>query len=89
MYGIVFFGVPHDGMDITSLIPMAGDGPNRSLIESIGRVNSQVLSVQQREFQTALGAEGDSEVFCFYETLMSPTARRVSATAGPLTKYRG
>ena len=85
MYGIVFFGVPHDGMDISSLIPMAGDGPNRFLLESIGRVNSQVLSAQQREFQTALGGEGDSEVFCFYETLMSPTAQQVTAEpVGPL-----
>jgi protein SERAC1 len=65
-------------MDISSLIPMVGDGPNRFLVESIGRDNSQILSVQQREFNTALGAEGDSEVFCFYETRMSPTAQQVT-----------
>ncbi|KIL84887.1 hypothetical protein FAVG1_11757 [Fusarium avenaceum] len=76
VYGIVFFGVPHDGMDISSLIPMVGDGPNRFLIESIGAVNSQILSIQQREFQTALGGEGDSEIICFYETVESPTARK-------------
>ncbi|KAF2193038.1 hypothetical protein K469DRAFT_551882 [Zopfia rhizophila CBS 207.26] len=76
VYGIVFFGVPHDGMDISSLIPMVGDGPNRFLIESIGRVNSQILSIQQREFHTALGDEGDTEIFCFYETAESPTAKQ-------------
>lgn len=78
-YGIVFFGVPHVGMDIKSLIAMAGDGPNRFLVESIGDHSSQVLSAQQRAFNTALGGEGSSEVFCFYETLKSPTAQKNAA----------
>ncbi|KAM0259327.1 hypothetical protein ACHAQJ_003358 [Trichoderma viride] len=76
VYGVVFFGTPHDGMDISSLIPMVGDGPNRFLIESIGRINSQILSVQQRDFHNALGDQGGSEVFCFYETEESPTAEQ-------------
>ncbi|KAI9148687.1 Enniatin synthetase [Paramyrothecium foliicola] len=79
VYGVVFFGVPHDGMDITSLIPMVGDGPNRFLVESLNRINSQILSLQQREFETALGEQGDSEVVCFYETEESPTAQKNSA----------
>lgn len=77
VYGIVFFGVPHEGMDISSVVPMVEDGPNRFLIESIGNINSQILSIQQREFYSALGEEGKSEVFCFYETLESPTAQKV------------
>ncbi|ETR97188.1 hypothetical protein M419DRAFT_92340 [Trichoderma reesei RUT C-30] len=77
IYGVVFFGTPHDGMDISSLIPMVRDGPNRFLIESMSRMNSQILSIQQRDFHRALGSEGDSEVFCFYETLESPTAQEV------------
>ncbi|KFA68648.1 hypothetical protein S40285_09439 [Stachybotrys chlorohalonatus IBT 40285] len=79
VYGIVFFGVPHDGMDIMSLIPMVGDGPNRFLVESLSRINSQILSIQQREFESALGGQGDSEVVCFYETEESPTAQQDSA----------
>ncbi|KEY71346.1 hypothetical protein S7711_10245, partial [Stachybotrys chartarum IBT 7711] len=79
VYGIVFFGVPHDGMDITSLIPMVGDGPNRFLLESLSRINSQILSIQQREFELALGGQGDSEIVCFYETEESPTAQQDSA----------
>ncbi|KAL6887937.1 hypothetical protein GGI43DRAFT_426058 [Trichoderma evansii] len=76
IYGVVFFGTPHDGMDITSLIHTAGDSsPNRFLLESLGRNNSQILTVQQREFHRALGDKGNSEVFCFYETLESPTAQ--------------
>ncbi|KAL7900031.1 hypothetical protein HDV63DRAFT_370169 [Trichoderma sp. SZMC 28014] len=77
IYGVVFFGTPHDGMDITSLISMTGDSsPNRSLIESLSRNNSQVLTAQQRDFHKALGDKGNSEVFSFYETLESPTAQQ-------------
>ncbi|KAM6478238.1 nacht and ankyrin domain-containing protein [Trichoderma sp. SZMC 28011] len=74
VYGIAFFGVPHDGMDIRSLIPMCGDGPNRFLLESIGSNSSQILSMQQRDFLEALGGQGESETFSFYETRLSPTA---------------
>ncbi|KAI9163486.1 Protein SERAC1 [Paramyrothecium foliicola] len=77
VYGIVFFGVPHDSMDIASLIPMIVDGPNRFLVESLSYINSQVLSAQQREFELALGGQGGSEVVCFYETEESPTAQQV------------
>ncbi|KAL6826497.1 hypothetical protein V8C40DRAFT_244386 [Trichoderma camerunense] len=73
IYGIAFFGVPHDGMDIRSLIPMTGDRPNRFLLESIGFNNSQVLSIQQREFSKAVGGYDESEIFSFYETRLSPT----------------
>ncbi|RFU75120.1 hypothetical protein TARUN_7122 [Trichoderma arundinaceum] len=75
IYGIVFFGVPHGGMDIASLIPMAGDGPNRPLLESIS-APSPVLDRLQTEFHPALGEQGDAEVICFYETEESPTAQQ-------------
>lgn len=64
-------------MDITSLIPIAGDGPNRALVDSLSRVNSLILSMQQRDFHRALGQEGETEIICFYETLQSPTAQKV------------
>jgi len=79
VYGAVFFGVPHNGMDINSLIPMVEGQSNRVLLESIGHINSQILSIQQREFRRALGIKGNSEIFCFYETLQSPTAQKVSS----------
>lgn len=88
VYGIVFFGVPHDGMDIMSLIPMVGDGPNRFLVESLSRINSQILSIQQREFESALGGQGDSEVVCFYETEESPTAQQVCINESPGYVYK-
>ncbi|KAF3065402.1 Ankyrin repeat domain-containing protein 50 [Trichoderma lentiforme] len=73
VYGIAFFGVPHDGMDISSLIPMVENGPNRFLLESIGLFSSQTLSTQHREFLETLGTR-ESKIICFYETRMSPTA---------------
>ena len=77
IYGAAFFGVPHGGMDISSLIPMVGDGPNRFLAESLSQVNSQILSMQRRSFRAALGNEGEQEIVCFYETKLSPTAVQV------------
>ncbi|KXJ87252.1 P-loop containing nucleoside triphosphate hydrolase protein, partial [Microdochium bolleyi] len=72
---VVFFGVPHTGMDVTSLMPMVGEaGPNTELVVSIGQTNSQFLARQAREFPDALEALGRPEVFCFYETEKSPTA---------------
>ncbi len=43
----------------------------------IGNISSQVLSQQHWDFHKALGAKGESEVFCFYETIQSPTAIKV------------
>lgn len=78
IYGVVFFGTPHDGMDTASLITMTGDSSvSRFLVESLSRNTSQILTIQQRDFHRALGDKGNSEVFCFYETLESPAARRV------------
>ncbi|KAH7318509.1 hypothetical protein B0I35DRAFT_451334 [Stachybotrys elegans] len=75
IYGIAFFGVPHDGMDITSLIPMATDNPNRPLVESLSRINPQIIPMLRRDFHHTLGEKNDSEVIYFYETRESPTAQ--------------
>lgn len=48
------------------------------MVESLSRDNSQILSYLQREFVDVLGPEGKSEVVCFYEDSMSPTAVQVS-----------
>ncbi|KAH6956169.1 hypothetical protein DER45DRAFT_585031 [Fusarium avenaceum] len=73
VYGIAFFGAPHLGMDIGSLVAMTGNAPSRSMVESLSRNNSQILDYLQREFVDVLGPEGKSEVVCFYEDMMSPT----------------
>ncbi|KAH7305022.1 hypothetical protein B0I35DRAFT_382185, partial [Stachybotrys elegans] len=76
--GILFFGVPHDGMDIGSLIAMVEDNPNRFLLESIGNMNPSIS--QHRDFSDALSTNGQCGIVCFYETLTSPTAKRVGDT---------
>lgn len=77
IYGIAFFGVPHLGMDVTELIAMSELGPNLGLLTSLRHLNSPVLDRQKRKFHQALGAKGDREVISFYETLASPTAKKV------------
>jgi len=78
-YGALFFGVPNQGMDIGSLVPMVNDQPNRHLLESFGR-ESDLLRKQNRAFPKAFPFK-DSKVCCFYETLESPTAVEVNATS--------
>ncbi len=82
--GVAFFGVPNDGLDIESLVPMVNGQPNRFFLESLG-VNSQVLDTQRRNFSGLLDRI-DLELFCFYETEYSPTAVKVdvSETVGVL-----
>jgi len=74
--GCLFFGVPNDGMDIGSLIPMVNNQPNRFLLESLATMNSQILGLQKRNFSRML-SRSDFEIFCFFETRLSPTAVKV------------
>jgi hypothetical protein len=76
--GGLFFGVPNDGMDIESLIPMVDNQPNRLLLESLRAVNSQVLRLQRRNFARFLNRTA-FKIFCFYETRLSPTAAQVGS----------
>lgn len=73
-YAILFFGVPSQGMNIESIIPMVGDQPNRALVESLSKV-SETLITQQAAFVQVFPLNG-SELICFYETRQSPTAER-------------
>ena len=75
-YGALFFGVPNQGMDISSLVPMVGDQPNRSFLESLGK-ESQILQEQRVNFPKAFHFR-DSEIISFFETQESPTAEQVS-----------
>jgi hypothetical protein len=76
VFGALFFGVPNDGMDIESLIPIVNDQPNRFFIESLYNVNPQILTLQNRNFSRVL-KQRNFEIFCFYETRQSPTAVKV------------
>jgi hypothetical protein len=80
-YGALFFGVPSQGMDISSLLPMVGDQPNRYFLESLNR-DSEILQEQRTKFPEAFNFR-DSEVISFFETQASPTAERVSWLNSP------
>ena len=75
-YGALFFGVPNQGMDISSLVPMVGDQPNRYFLESLGK-ESGFLQDQRTKFPKAFDFK-DSEIISFFETQESPTAEKVS-----------
>lgn len=73
----LFFGVPHQGMAIESLVPLVKDQPNRALLESLNK-NSALLQRLDRDFNKAFGARYP-HVISFYETEKSPTAVKVSS----------
>ena len=77
IFGALFFGVPNNGMDIGSLVPMVNNQPSRFLLESLSAITSQVLRLQEKSFATFLGQTA-LNLFCFYETRLSPTAAKVS-----------
>jgi len=85
IYGALFFGVPNQGMDIESLIPMVEKQVNQSLLHSIGTI-SQSLREQSRDFQEAFDfperERHESRIECFYETKTSPTAIKVCPILG-------
>lgn len=81
VYGIVFFGVPNDGMDIDHLVAMVGDNGNRFLITSLSRSHSAITTEASRNFPAGLGGDDnsrDSEVYCFYETVESLIPEKAS-----------
>ncbi|KAK2591555.1 hypothetical protein QQS21_010748 [Conoideocrella luteorostrata] len=74
--GIIFLGVPHDGMEIDALRRVVGDNLNRSLIDSLGSKNSSVLTDLRRDFNRLLDLHPKVETFCFFETEESSTLRQ-------------
>lgn len=73
--GLLFFGVPNQGMTIESLIPMVNNQPNRQLVETLNE-NSDVLRHVTNNFTASLKFS-NAKVICFYETEKSPTAIQV------------
>jgi hypothetical protein len=74
--GFLFFGVPHQGMAIESLVPLIKNNPNRSLLESLNK-NSALLRILERKFSSTFSTK-KPRIFSFYETQKSPTAVQVS-----------
>lgn len=74
-YAALFFGVPNQGMNIASLIPMVEGGQNLPFLMSLGK-DSELLRNLSREFKSAFNFK-DSIVMSYYETRTSPTAKEV------------
>ncbi|KAK1533432.1 hypothetical protein CPAR01_10140 [Colletotrichum paranaense] len=74
--GFMFFGVPHQGLAIESLVPLVKNQPNRSLLESLNK-NSALLQRLEKEFNNVISAKRPS-IVSFYETEKSPTAIEVN-----------
>ncbi|KAG6358458.1 hypothetical protein INS49_014342 [Diaporthe citri] len=77
--GILLFVTPNDGLDIEFLVPIVNDQPNRFILESLNCKNSQVLRRQRQEFSKVL-ERTKLQLFCLYETELSPTATQEPAT---------
>jgi protein SERAC1 len=76
IYGMLFFGVPSQGMSIESLVPMVENQPNRFFLESLSKVTDG-LRAQRQNFRQAFPFK-ESRIISFYETKQSPTAQKVS-----------
>jgi hypothetical protein len=76
VYGILFFGVLSQGMNIESLVPMVENQPNRFFLESLSKVTNG-LRAQIQNFRQVFPFT-DSRIISFYETKQSPPARKVS-----------
>lgn len=61
--GIVFFGVPNQGMNISSLLPMVGSNANLHLLSTLGD-----------KFNATFPQTRATSLVSFYETKLSPTA---------------
>jgi protein SERAC1 len=75
-YAALFFGVPNQGMDISSLIPMAEGQDNLPFLMSLGK-DSELLRNLHRDFGSTFDFK-DSIIISYYETERSRTAKKVS-----------
>ncbi len=74
--GILFFGVPSQGMDIGALRAKVKGQPNEFLLSNL-RAGSDILRKQTWDFRTKFPHE-TCRIISFYETELSPTAKQAS-----------
>lgn len=85
--GVLFFGVPGQGMRIDSVVEMTDESARRSLLYSLDDGNSPTLMELSGSFMQIMQSLGHCEACYFYETMKSPTAIRVDGRwtmEGPL-----
>ncbi len=72
-FGILFFGVPNQGMVISSLLAMVHGQPNLHFLSTLSKDGGLLHGLIER-FRTIFHFQ-DSKIYSFYETDMSPTAQ--------------
>lgn len=72
--GLLFFGVPNQGMEIKSLVTMVGDNRTRFLLETLAP-SSRWTQDQSERFREI--CPEDIRIATFYETKESPTVIEV------------
>ena len=72
-FGILFFGVPNQGMDISSLLSMVRGQPNLHFLSTLSKDGGFLQGLVER-FQATFAFQ-DSHIYSFYETNTSPTAK--------------
>ncbi|KAF2138220.1 uncharacterized protein K452DRAFT_90057 [Aplosporella prunicola CBS 121167] len=82
IYGIMFFGTPNQGMDISSLVPMVQGQSNEDFVRSLGLDSPELRHQANQWYRVFQAREGDKvasglEIISFYETKNSPTAIKV------------
>ena len=73
--GIIFFAVPHQGLDTSFVRAIVRNQANEDLINEL-RPNSPLLLDMRRDFNDAFPFR-DSTIVYVYETKKSPTAQKV------------
>lgn len=72
-FGILFFGVPNQGMDISSLLAMVRGQPNLHFLSTLSKDGGFLQGLIEK-FRATFDSQ-DSQIYSFYETDMSPTAQ--------------
>jgi hypothetical protein len=73
IYGLLFFGVPNQGIRIEHWLPMVKGQPNEDLVRTLG-LQSTYLRRLHEDFRAAFHFS-DSEIICIYETELTRLAR--------------
>jgi hypothetical protein len=78
IYGMLFFGVPHYGMDVEGLSDLIGDKSQRHILEEVNRtVGSRAMGRRHDDFCQAFNFE-DSKIIHIFEALKTSTPLYVS-----------
>ena len=73
--GILFLGVPSQGMDVRSILPMVQGRANENFLQGL-RPDSDMLRLQHQDFCKSFPYTS-CKIISFFETELSPTAKEV------------